>query len=681
MMCIYIFSQLPGLPPVSSTINVQPGLLSSIQIMDANKVIITAPVNIAVNGTFQFDAVGYDMSGNVSPINPTFTITGGIGTINTAALFTAAATAPLSGTLTADIGGLSDMVNINIQTIPSVVATTPADASKDNMTNTTFSVTFSEAMDTTTLNGNTGTTCAGSIQVSSDNFITCIAMTSATPVFSAGNTVATLTPAASLTTNTYKVRVTTAAKSVNTIAMAGVYTSVTGASVSGWAWMSGSSTVNAVGVYGTKGIASATNVPGARYGSISWSDASGNLYLFGGYGYGSTATLGYLNDLWKYDNNPASATYGQWTWISGSNTINAIGVYGTKGAAAAINVPGARCGSISWSDASGNLYLFGGYGYGSTAMAGSLNDLWKYDNNPASATYGQWTWISGSNTINVAGVYGTKNTAAVTNIPGARYVSISWSDVSGNLYLFGGYNGTGDINDLWKYDNNPTSSTYGQWTWISGSNTINAVGVYGTKGTAAATNVPGARHYSISWSDSFGNLYLFGGSGGGHFNDLWKYDNNPASATYGQWTWISGTSTSMVNGIYGTKGKASPTNMPGARYASISWGDTSGDLYLFGGSGYDSACNLCSLNDLWKYDNNPASATYGQWAWISGSSSSTYVGVYGTKNVPSTTNKPGPRSLPISWSDASGNLYLFGGNGYGSTAVFGSLNDLWKYQP
>ncbi len=71
--------------------------------------------------------------------------------------------------------------------------------------------------------------------------------------------------------------------------------------------------------------------------SISWTDSHGNLWLFGGYGYGSTTSSGYLNDLWRYD--PAT---NQWTWMSGANTIDQVGVYGTKGVPAAANVPGAR---------------------------------------------------------------------------------------------------------------------------------------------------------------------------------------------------------------------------------------------------------------------------------------------------------------------------------------------------
>ena len=69
--------------------------------------------------------------------------------------------------------------------------------------------------------------------------------------------------------------------------------------------MDGSSTVPTQyggnsGVYGTQGTVAYTNVPGAREYAVSWRDASGNLWLFGGCGYDSTGTEGTLNDLWEY---------------------------------------------------------------------------------------------------------------------------------------------------------------------------------------------------------------------------------------------------------------------------------------------------------------------------------------------------------------------------------------------
>ncbi len=54
------------------------------------------------------------------------------------------------------------------------------------------------------------------------------------------------------------------------------------------------------GVYGTLGTPASTNTPGARIGAAPWIDASGNLWFFGGQGYDSTGSQGYLNDLWKY---------------------------------------------------------------------------------------------------------------------------------------------------------------------------------------------------------------------------------------------------------------------------------------------------------------------------------------------------------------------------------------------
>ena len=131
--------------------------------------------------------------------------------------------------------------------------------------------------------------------------------------------------------------------------------------------------MNAVGVYGTLDAASASNVPGSRANPVSWTDASGNLWLFGGAGYDSTGTEGALNDLWEY--SPSAKI---WTWLGGSDTVNAVGVYGTQDVPSASNMPGARENAVSWIDTSGNLWLFGGDGFDSTGTEGMLNDLWRY---------------------------------------------------------------------------------------------------------------------------------------------------------------------------------------------------------------------------------------------------------------------------------------------------------------
>ena len=446
---------------------------------------------------------------------------------------------------------------------------------------------------------------------------------------------------------------------------AGNVTTVSIICAGAWTWMSGSNTQGAGGVYGTQGTASPSNVPGSRYASLTWTDASGNLWLFGGAGYDAQGHNVLFNDLWKY------SSVSGWTWVSGSMSTNTSGVYGTQGTPAAGNVPGARSTPVSWADSAGNLWLFGGYGYDAAGTVGNLNDLWEF--NPTS---GLWTWVSGSTTGNAYGVYGTLGTASMSNVPGARNLAVSWTDGTGNLWLFGGngqaQSGTGgQLNDLWMFN-----STTG-WTWMSGSNGIDAAGSYGTQGSAAAGNVPGAREASSAWIDSSNNLWVFGGQGydsAGHFgymNDLWQY--NPGAGT---WTWVSGSNTDAALGVYGTKGVAAAGNVPGARGYSNSWIDSSGNLWLFGGFSYNGTGTQGVMNDLWMY--SPAA---GSWTWIGGSSTANAGGVYGTKGTTAAANVPGARYSATGWTDRSGNFWLFGGEGYDSTDAGGVLNDLWEYVP
>ena len=428
--------------------------------------------------------------------------------------------------------------------------------------------------------------------------------------------------------------------------------------VSGWTWVGGANTSGQSGVYGTQGTASSSNVPGSHHSGASWIDKSGNFWLFGGDGKDSAGSFGLLNDLWKFDGK-------NWTWVSGANLARQSGVYGTRGTASPSNVPGARNFPVSWADGNGNLWLFGGGGYDSTGTTGGLNDLWKFDGT-------NWAWVSGASTVNQVGVYGAQGTAAPSNVPGARTGAISWSDSSGNLWLFGaifGYDFSGNLgslNDLWKFDGT-------NWAWVTGATTINQPGLYGTQGSASPSNVPGARGGSASWIDKNGNLWLFGGSGldsagaSGNLNDLWKFDGS-------SWTWVSGSNTVNQSGVYGTKGTAAPSNVPGARAGLVSWTDTTGNLWLFGGGGLDSTGAQGNLNDLWKFDGK-------NWTWVSGASVADQSGVYGTLGTVSSSNVPGTRADAFSWIDSAGNLWLFGGTGLDSTGNFGVLNDLWRFTP
>lgn len=353
--------------------------------------------------------------------------------------------------------------------------------------------------------------------------------------------------------------------------------------------------------------------------------------------------------------------HNEWAWMKGPNTPSNNGTYGTLSVSGANNNPGGRQTPVTWTDASGNLWLFGGYGFDSIGALLPMNDMWKYSG-------GQWAWTSGPNIGGQNGTYGTLGVPAITNIPGARAYAVSSTDGSGDLWLFGGngYDSTGkeaSLNDLWKYSG-------GEWTWMSGSNLADQQGAYGTLGVAAASNIPGSRDNAVSWMDSSGDFWLFGGLGYdstgtiGLLNDLWKYSN-------GEWTWESGSKLVNQHAVYGTQGLPAPGNVPGTRYWAVGWTDPSGNLWLFGGTGYVGTGTSGSLNDLWKYSN-------GQWTWVAGSPVLNQAGTYGTQGVASSSNNPGGRQNGISWTDSSGNLWLVGGAGIDSTAQAGVLNDVWK---
>jgi N-acetylneuraminic acid mutarotase len=469
-----------------------------------------------------------------------------------------------------------------------------------------------------------------------------------------------------------------------------------------WTWMGGSSVLTQndngkygqPGMYGTQGQPSAANIPGGRLGAVSWTDKDGNFWLFGGGGLDSTETFGFLNDLWEFD--PST---NEWTWVSGSDTIAAFnggqpGIYGQQGTPAVTNTPGGRSGALGWTDANGNLWLFGGAGFDAADTNGNLNDLWEF-----SPSTREWTWVGGSSNLDVngtvAGVYGTLGSLTAGSFPGSRNNGVAWTSKDGSLWLFGGYGGStpgqfGNLNDLWRYV--PAKN---QWAWMGGSSTTLQPGVYGQLSTPAPGNVPGAREGAAAWADNEGNFWLFGGTGfvlvgstvaEGDLNDLWKFD--PATS---EWAWMSGSDTlpnscldisGICNwpGVYGTLGTAAAGNTPGSRASTVTWTNQDGTLWLFGGNGSDANNVPGFLNDSWKFD--PVAS---EWTWMGGSSmvgaGGATAGVYGTLGSAAAGNLPGSRTEGVAWTDINGNFWLFGGSGSDAQGVIGYLNDLWETTP
>lgn len=425
--------------------------------------------------------------------------------------------------------------------------------------------------------------------------------------------------------------------------------------------------------------------------------------------------------------------HNDWTWIDGTNTAGTIAAPGYGSFPTSLpattpnpftNTPGTRYGAAGWTDAAGNLWMFGGDGYelagnpSPDTYIGAMNDLWVCQLNFGGYTldYCQWQLVGAYGPSGPAiylnaqfeqqpGVYGTLGGAGT---PGGRWGAATWTDSTGNLWMFGGNgNGYGLFNDLWKFDTSSfTPSTYttnaGQWTWQGGSKMSNQAGTYtGAPGSLA----PGARVNATYWKDGSGKFWLFGGYGydgngnEGYLNDLWEY-------TGGNWVFVAGGTTYNQLGNYGTPGTPAGGNIPGGRHEAVGWTDAAGNLWLFGGEGEDSSGTPNGiLDDLWMYNiaNN-------QWTFVMGSDKANQTGVYESSpavgpvnttgaastcglvampplpNCPaiSTTGAlPGSRWGASAWVDGSGDFWLFGGWGLDSTATNGNgaLNDLWVYTP
>lgn len=353
-----------------------------------------------------------------------------------------------------------------------------------------------------------------------------------------------------------------------------------------------------------------------------------------------------------------------WEWVSGENTENSLGDYGTQGVEQKTNVPLARSFPAGWTDKDGNLWMFGGM----FDKEKFLNDVWMYK-----PLQDIWVWVTGDNVPDQPGAY-AKRGFSFKNKPGARRGALSWTDKDGNFWLFGGYGvdvegNKGRLNDLWQYIPNKG------WAWMSGDETAERYGRYGTLQQASKDNFPGAREGATGWTDDKGNLWMFGGEGRGEdnngvLNDLWMFDTNDQV-----WIWMGGSNLPDELGRYTQKKLEDKYNQPGARKYTASWKDSKGIFWLFGGNGYASQGNGY-LNDMWTFNTRTL-----QWTWMGGESYINKEGYYYVIGNSSSKSYPGARSGGVSWYDANGNVWLFGGWGIDGQYQSYLLNDLWKFEP
>lgn len=163
------------------------------------------------------------------------------------------------------------------------------------------------------------------------------------------------------------------------------------------------------------------NVPSPRFGASSWQTGNSEWIVFSGIGYDPDGRWGLLDDMWKYNTSDNS-----WTLLSGQRKVD------TQKWTEQTESPIPRRNAVSWSDNQENLYLMGGTRLNDTEY---FYDLWKY-----SVKNGIWTRISAKTTANLNAVWGVQKGGSGDGLnPGSRAGSASWTDKSGNLWLFGGY--------------------------------------------------------------------------------------------------------------------------------------------------------------------------------------------------------------------------------------------------
>jgi N-acetylneuraminic acid mutarotase len=212
----------------------------------------------------------------------------------------------------------------------------------------------------------------------------------------------------------------------------------------------------------------------------------------------------------------------------------------------------------------------------------------------------------------------------------------------------------------------------GTWTWMHGDTLTNQTGNFGIQGVADSSNRPPALYAPITWTDTQGNFWLYGGmlyaGGADVYGDMWRY--NPAT---NQWTWLHGTGLPNQSSVHGVKGIPSPLNHPGSRsYGAATWVDNSGNFWMFGGLGNDDNGNQGNFNDMWKYD-----VTTNEWTWMKGPPNAynnlSHVGTLGvedTANFPYTTHE-----CTANWIDNNALWYVGGLYGSSQTAT----NYLWRF--
>ncbi|XP_053398488.1 uncharacterized protein LOC123543598 [Mercenaria mercenaria] len=248
----------------------------------------------------------------------------------------------------------------------------------------------------------------------------------------------------------------------------------------------------------------------------------------------------------------------------------------------------------------GDMFIFGGFDENS----GLHHALWKFSLSTLS-----WTQSESS-----AELPADHEFVKHLNYPSGRSGATTWVS-DDRLFMFGGnilannlrskHMMIGNVGDLWEYD-----KLQDLWLYYTGPQKVcNTATQFGDLGSASTRSNPGCRRRASSWTDTHGNLWMFGGDGIDNsqaslsvfahsklLSDIWFYNLNT-----NMWTWKGGEKAGDQKGKFGKKGQSSKNNLPGSRCESVVW-QQENNFYLFGGVGHDANGKDGYLDDVWMLD-------------------------------------------------------------------------------
>ncbi|MCP9747818.1 kelch repeat-containing protein [Lacihabitans sp. CS3-21] len=186
-------------------------------------------------------------------------------------------------------------------------------------------------------------------------------------------------------------------------------------------------------------------------------------------------------------------------------------------------------------------------------------------------------------------------------------------------------------------------------------------------------NHPSPRQGAMLWNDKKGSIYMFGGEGVeetgevGVFNELWSFNLTTQS-----WELKKGNRKVNQKVERYAKSIESFNTQPEGRKGASTWVDKNGDLWMFGGRGFD---NVSNYDQMWHF-----SAKKNTWILMGGSDKTNQKNNVSIKKENSAGSLPGARYGSAFWTDKDGNFWMFGGSVYSNDKAKDSyLADLWQF--